>query len=67
MSTGTRIGFVGTGRMGANMAQRLKDVGYTIAAVVNTRPANDGFAGNLNGMMANILKSVSKWPSYDLF
>lgn len=32
--TGTnRIGFVGVGRMGANMARRLKDKGYVIAAV----------------------------------
>jgi 3-hydroxyisobutyrate dehydrogenase len=29
----TRIGIVGLGRMGANMARRLRDVGYTIAAV----------------------------------
>ena len=28
-----RIGFVGVGRMGANMARRLKDRGYTITAV----------------------------------
>ena len=28
-----RIGFVGVGRMGANMARRLQDVGYTVAAV----------------------------------
>lgn len=28
-----RIGFVGVGRMGANMARRLKDVGYPIVAV----------------------------------
>ena len=28
-----RIGFVGVGRMGANMARRLKDVGYTVGAV----------------------------------
>ncbi len=26
------IGFVGVGRMGANMARRLKDCGYTISA-----------------------------------
>jgi 3-hydroxyisobutyrate dehydrogenase len=30
------IGFVGVGRMGANMARRLKDVGYRIAAVYDT-------------------------------
>ncbi|MGA2392083.1 MAG: NAD(P)-dependent oxidoreductase [Candidatus Lustribacter sp.] len=28
-----RIGFVGVGRMGANMARRLKDAGYTVSAV----------------------------------
>ena len=28
-----KIGFVGVGRMGANMARRLKDVGYTVSAV----------------------------------
>jgi 3-hydroxyisobutyrate dehydrogenase-like beta-hydroxyacid dehydrogenase len=27
------IGFVGVGRMGANMARRLKEVGYSIVAV----------------------------------
>jgi 3-hydroxyisobutyrate dehydrogenase len=29
----TRVGIVGVGRMGANMARRLADVGYTVAAV----------------------------------
>ena len=28
-----KVGFVGVGRMGANMARRLKDVGYTVSAV----------------------------------
>jgi 3-hydroxyisobutyrate dehydrogenase len=28
-----RVGFVGVGRMGANMARRLKDVGTTVSAV----------------------------------
>lgn len=32
-----KIGFVGVGRMGANMARRLKDVGYTISAVYDVR------------------------------
>jgi len=32
------VGFVGVGRMGANMALRLKDVGYPIAAVYDARP-----------------------------
>lgn len=34
-----KIGFVGVGRMGANMARRLKDCGYAIAAVHDTRAA----------------------------
>lgn len=33
-----KIGFVGVGRMGANMARRLKEVGYTITAVYDARP-----------------------------
>ena len=32
-----RIGFVGVGRMGSNMARRLKDCGYPIAAVYDSR------------------------------
>jgi 3-hydroxyisobutyrate dehydrogenase-like beta-hydroxyacid dehydrogenase len=33
-----KIGFVGVGRMGANMARRLKDVGYHVVAVHDVRP-----------------------------
>src|SRR5688572_9274227 len=33
-----RIGFVGVGRMGANMARRLKEVGYQVSAVYDVRP-----------------------------
>lgn len=33
-----RIGVVGVGRMGANIARRLKDVGYTVTAVYDMRP-----------------------------
>ena len=32
-----RIGVVGVGRMGANMARRLKDVGYSVTAVFDVR------------------------------
>ena len=32
-----KIGFVGVGRMGSNMARRLKDCGYTISAVYDAR------------------------------
>jgi 3-hydroxyisobutyrate dehydrogenase len=33
-----RIGIVGVGRMGANMARRLAEVGYPVTAVYDTRP-----------------------------
>src|SRR5436853_1406210 len=32
-----RIGFVGVGRMGANMARRLKDCGFQVTAVYDAR------------------------------
>jgi 3-hydroxyisobutyrate dehydrogenase len=35
-----KIGFVGVGRMGANMARRIKDVGFSIAAVYDLRAEN---------------------------
>ncbi len=34
---GERIGFVGVGRMGGNMARRLKDCGYAVTAVYDVR------------------------------
>jgi 3-hydroxyisobutyrate dehydrogenase len=33
-----RIGFVGVGRMGGNMARRLKDCGFPVTAVYDVRP-----------------------------
>jgi 3-hydroxyisobutyrate dehydrogenase len=33
-----KIGFVGVGRMGANMARRLKDQGFAVVAVFDTNP-----------------------------
>jgi CubicO group peptidase (beta-lactamase class C family) len=41
--------------------------GYTYAVIANTRPANDGFAFNMAGVVQNIIKGTSKWPAYDLF
>ena len=34
-----KIGIVGTGRMGSNMALRLRDVGYDITALYDANPA----------------------------
>ncbi|HEY7994521.1 MAG: NAD(P)-dependent oxidoreductase [Candidatus Eremiobacterales bacterium] len=38
MASNPSIGVVGVGRMGANIARRLKDVGYPIAAVHDIQP-----------------------------
>jgi len=37
LATGPKIGVVGVGRMGANIARRLKDVGYAVSAVYDVR------------------------------
>jgi len=39
MTGSNRIGFVGVGRMGANMARRLKDKGFVITAVQDSNTA----------------------------
>jgi 3-hydroxyisobutyrate dehydrogenase len=45
----SKIGFVGVGRMGANMARRLKDQGETIVAVYDRDPATTtSLAGELS-------------------
>lgn len=41
--------------------------GYTYAAVVNTRPGDDGFAFTLSSTLQKIVNDVSAWPGYDLF
>jgi 3-hydroxyisobutyrate dehydrogenase len=33
MSSKSRIGFVGVGRMGSNMARRLHELGYPVVAI----------------------------------
>ncbi len=57
----TRIGFVGVGRMGANMARRLKEIGYPITAVYDRhRPAAVSLAGELGGEAAGTLARVTE-------
>lgn len=55
-----RIGFVGVGRMGANMARRLKDCGFEITAVydVNEKAAEE-LAAELGGRSARTLAEVT--------
>jgi 3-hydroxyisobutyrate dehydrogenase len=55
-----KIGFVGVGRMGANMARRLKDVGYTISAVYDVDHARAReLAAELGAMAPEKLAAVT--------
>jgi 3-hydroxyisobutyrate dehydrogenase len=61
MSQQQRVGFVGVGRMGANMARRLNDVGYPIAAVYDVRPeAATELAAELGAEAATTLARVTE-------
>lgn len=56
-----KIGFVGVGRMGANMARRLKECGYEIAAVYDSNAeAAQKLAQELNTQAVPELKQVTK-------
>jgi 3-hydroxyisobutyrate dehydrogenase len=55
-----KIAFVGVGRMGANMARRLKESGYEIAAVYDVHsPAAEELARELGAVHATLLASVT--------
>lgn len=55
------IGFVGVGRMGANMARRLRDCGYPIAAVLDSHPERaQALAQELGCQAAQELKEVTR-------
>jgi 3-hydroxyisobutyrate dehydrogenase len=55
-----KIGFVGVGRMGANMARRLKDCGFEIAAVYDVNAAAaQSLAQELGCAAAEDLKKVT--------
>ena len=56
-----KIGFVGVGRMGSNMARRLKESGYEIAAVYDVNAAAaQALAQELGTQAAAQLKEVTK-------
>ncbi len=60
MSSLPRIGIVGTGRMGGNMALRLKDVGYPVTVVYDTyRPAAEAIAKDIGAKVASTLSEVT--------
>jgi 3-hydroxyisobutyrate dehydrogenase len=55
-----KIGFVGVGRMGANMARRLQETGFVISAVFDVNAeAAEALAKELNCVAATDLKSVT--------
>jgi 3-hydroxyisobutyrate dehydrogenase len=55
-----KIGFVGVGRMGANMARRLKESGYQITAVHDVnRPAAEALAQELQCQAPSELAGVT--------
>jgi len=54
------VGIVGVGRMGANMARRLKDVGYAVAAVYDVDAARAAeLAGEIGSMAPRTLAAVT--------
>jgi 3-hydroxyisobutyrate dehydrogenase len=56
-----KIGFVGVGRMGANMARRLKDQGYTVAALYDVnQQAAQTLAQELGAEACAELQQVTK-------
>src|SRR5258706_7604601 len=55
-----RIAFVGVGRMGANMARRLKDCGYAVTAVYDVHSAAaDGLANEIAAQSARTLAEAT--------
>lgn len=60
MTTSERIGIVGTGRMGSNIARRLKDVGYRVTALYDrTRESAEQTAADTGGEVCSTLARVS--------
>jgi 3-hydroxyisobutyrate dehydrogenase len=56
----SKIGFVGLGRMGANMARRLKDCGFTISALYDLHSAAaDALSAELDAPAYRLLAEVS--------
>jgi 3-hydroxyisobutyrate dehydrogenase len=61
VTTPLRIGVVGTGRMGANIALRMHDVGYPIVALYDTnREAAAHVAAETGGEVASSLARVTE-------
>jgi 3-hydroxyisobutyrate dehydrogenase len=60
LSAGLRVAVVGTGRMGANMARRLKDCGIQVVAVSDRdRALADGIASEIGALVPETLSAVT--------
>jgi 3-hydroxyisobutyrate dehydrogenase len=56
-----RIGFIGVGRMGANMARRLKECGYPVVAVYDVNRAGaDAVAREIGAQACSTLAEVTQ-------
>jgi 3-hydroxyisobutyrate dehydrogenase len=56
-----KIGFVGVGRMGANMARRLQECGYPISAIYDAQPlVAEKLAGELNSSAVQSLAELTQ-------
>ncbi len=61
MSEQRTVGFVGVGRMGENMARRLRDVGYRVTGVYDARPGSAReLAAELGSEAATTLARVTE-------
>lgn len=45
----------------------IRNDGYTAAVFANTRPAGDGFAFGIRGIVDNLIDEVTTWPTWDMF
>jgi 3-hydroxyisobutyrate dehydrogenase len=61
MASSVKIGVVGVGRMGSNIARRLKDTGFNVVAAYDTRPESaDELAAEIGAEAARTLARVSE-------
>ena len=61
MTAAPKVGVVGVGRMGSNIARRLKDTGFNVVAVYDARPESaDELAAEIGAEAARTLARVTE-------
>ena len=61
MTAAPKVGIVGVGRMGSNIARRLKDTGYDVVAVYDARPQSaDELSAEVGAEAARTLARVTE-------